>query len=193
MSDGKKFFLRCFFFIHSFTILFSFLPVSPWSQSATSDEGWKAASAFEDRLYILREKVDFPYAPWTLYAHIAGVQQDWRTFAPYPPTRYANYRVFVDGEAGRFEVWNDGLDIDRSGAGIFYDPTVKLTGWFGQPTITFQEIFLASHVREYERKFDAKAHSVSLVSRWKLLRIVEGWKVEHLGPFETEVMKRGVK
>ena len=193
MGEGKKNFLRCFFAIHALTLLYCALPVSPWSENATGNEGWEEAVRLEYRLSTFREKLDSPYAPWTIYAYVAGAQQDWRTFAPFPPMRYANYRVFVDGESGRFEMWNDGLGIDRSGAGFFYDPTVKLTGWFGHPMITFQEIFLASQVHRYERRFGGKANDVSLVSHWKMLRIVEGWKVEHLGPFETEVMKRRVK
>ena len=173
--------------------MFSALPGTPWSEFVPVPQGWKVASEVESRAHTLYEALEFPYSPLSAYAYVAGVQQQWRTFAPLPPTRYAHYIVFVDGDLGRLETWNDRMTLDRSGAGLFYDPTVKLTGWFGQPTIAFQEIFLASQVRKYEGQFGGTAQSVSLVSRWSLLKLTDGWKVERLGPFETEVMKRGVK
>ncbi len=131
--------------------------------------------------------------PLAAYCMTVGVNQSWNTFAPQPPVRYAHYTVIVDGPAGRQMMWNDGFNLERYGAGLVYNPTVKLTSMFGLPLVRFQEAFLRYHARSYQLTFGVRPDSVVLHSRWKRLEVRDGWRVVHLGPFETDVMTRGFR
>jgi hypothetical protein len=174
-------------------MLFSSLPRNVWRPTTEQEIGWSQVGEVERELYSLREVLEEALVPLAYYCYAFGVQQQWNTFAPTPPKRYANYTVVVRGSAGELTTWTDGLALNRYGAGLFYNPTIKLVSMFGLPLVEFQEAFLASQVQRYIEILGVNPGSVTLLSSWVNLRIAEGWKVQKDGPYTTVVIERSLR
>ncbi len=73
------------------------------------------------------------------YCRVAGISQQWNTFAPIPPKFVGSYSIVaIDDEGEATTVWTDGMELDSSGTGWTYDPNVKFLSVLGLPLADLQ-------------------------------------------------------
>lgn len=63
------------------------------------------------------------------YEVLAGVSQQWNTFAPLPARQSTQFRVVTVEEGVERTIWSNGVDLDGS-SGWFYNPNTKLSEAF---------------------------------------------------------------
>ena len=119
------------------------------------------------------------FLPLASYNWLVGVNQQWNTFAPVPPDTYSTHSVLADFEGEERPVWEDGLDLERAGVGLFYNPVVKVVGGFRGRLV--QEIVLRSLAKRL-RRAGLSPRSLSLQVSYKKMEVGANGHVSKSGP-----------
>lgn len=119
------------------------------------------------------------FLPLAWYKWLGGVNQQWNTFAPVPPETYSTHSVLADFEGNEHPVWEDGLDLERAGVGLFYDPVVKVVGGFRGRLV--QELVLRSLAKRM-RKAGLRPSSLSLQVSYMKMDVDAKGHVSKSGP-----------
>lgn len=188
MERLRKALILVFFCLHGLVILHGSLANPPMYPQPDQASGYTSLKSFEER-FTTRNDQSWLGKMVNGYSYWLGISQRWNTFAPVPPDTYSTYYVVAVSASGEESLlWRDGLGLERSGAGLGYDPTVKMVSYFELPMTVFQQTFLASLAQRLYREQGVEPPTLVLkVDRVRIQSSEPG--VSYSPPEVVEVMR----
>jgi len=185
LSRLQKAALSSFFLIHSLVLLQSALPFAVLPRDPRAKTHWAWVSELQNSLVKAHQATE--NRAFQMYRYFWGLNQNWQTFAPSPPRRFASYKLAVTTAEGEQIIWSDPRSLERSGAGLFFDPIVKLVALFEQLDPVPRTLFAREMTRNFKKETGVEPTKTTLYADWVQIINRDG-KILYHGPYRTPIL-----